>query len=190
MHLFPILLILDLPHPSKRGNKPISIPTFVPAAPFVLPETLVASPDRKWEANQPGEASTQPTTSLRLSKSDNEARRFSAWSNSANSRHFGWCKSFFMLFRLFHVRTMVTNYGKQNTALMWFDVQLLHSNSLASCLWTGRDIQLKDMSGERKLVEPVLETSADPYDPRNNVSSKQTQQRFLAKCKIRKICST
>lgn len=96
----------------QTGNKPISIPTFVPAAPFVLPETLVASPDRKWEANQPGETSTA-TTSLRLSKSDNEARRFSAWSNSANSRHFGWCKSFFMLFRLFHVRTMVTNYGKK-----------------------------------------------------------------------------
>lgn len=138
---------------------------------------------RKHRPNRPPPCdSPSPTTRPGASQPEATPQR---------KRHFG---VMFPVFPCWKKVVSCQNYGyqlwKKNTALMWFDVQLLHSNSLASCLWTGRDIQLKDMSGERKLVEPVLETSADPYDPRNNVSSKQTQQRFLVKCKIRKICST
>lgn len=74
--------------------------------------------------------------------------------------------SFWVMQKFFHVVQVVScqNYGcqlwekKHGIDVIWCAVAALKQFGIF-CLWTGRDIQLKDMSGERKLVEPVLETN-------------------------------
>ncbi len=113
-------------------------------------------------------------TSLRLSKSDNEARRFSACNNS-NSPQLWWCKMFMSDLKYFKVLKL-----QQNKKMFGIDVHLLHFNNLKKPVCEQAARSCHELTNIRRFFT-IPETTSPQSKLRRD---------FLLKCRIHRTAES